>query len=122
MGNAVSEKKLSELVAGDKIVLRAGRLDRAYVKEVKRTTNTQIIIEGAMGGTERKFRKDNGRELGVASGYYNPKIYVATSEELKKVETQERNHCLMDFEFRIPNERADLINEVYEFLKSKDLL
>lgn len=115
------EKTLADLQPGDKVVRRSGMSGRAEVTEVKRITNTQIIIAGAGAGSEIRFRKDNGREIG-GSAYYYSLIVVATEEQLKRIELEYRIREVTEFRFKLNGNDKQLINETYEWLLSKGFI
>lgn len=120
--SATLTERLYEVKAGDKVVLREGfaHCSRTVV-EVKRVTDKQIVVANKYGDGEIRFKKNGGREIG-GSQYTPRQILPATDELLAEVEFEHKRKALEDFRFRIPKEKKELIERVYEFLKSKNLL
>lgn len=120
--SATLTERLYEVKAGDKVVLREGFVHCSrVVVEVKRVTDKQIVVDNKYGDGEIKFRKDGGREIG-GSQYTPRQILPATDELLAEVEFEHKAKVLEDFRFRIPRGNKQLIENVYDFLKSKDLI
>lgn len=115
------EKKLADLQPGDKVVHRSGLSRCPVVKEVKRVTNTQIIVGGAMAGTELRFRKENGRAVGY-SHHYPSRIVVASEQELDNVRLEYRMNVITNFRFVFNGNDPKLVNEIYEWLLGKEFI
>lgn len=122
MSETTTKLTLADLQAGDKVILREGYVHcNRKVVTVKRVTERQIIIPTQYNDGEIRFRKDNGRQFGGSN--YNPmQILLATDELLADVELEYRVKVLSDFRFRIGKDQKKLVEEVYDFLKSKNLL
>lgn len=58
---------LATLQVGDKVTVSSG--STTYTKVIERMTKTQLVMEGAVNGYQRRFRRDNGldAEGGTAS-------------------------------------------------------
>lgn len=120
--SATLTERLYEVKAGDKVVLREGFVHcNRIVVEVKRVTDKRIIVSTKYNNGEIIFRKDGGREIG-GSKYTPRQILPATDELLAEVEFEHKRKVLEDFRFSIPREKKQLIENVYDFLKSKDLI
>lgn len=111
---------LFELKENDKVIFSSR--NSKEVKIIKRVTPTQIIVEceNYVGTAyERKFRKDNGYEI-KSDSYYLPKIKIYTEEEMTLYYKEKRRKKLISIGLNVSD--LDTSEEVFEFLKSKNLI
>lgn len=113
----ITEKTLYDLKVGDEVVLFRDGKPRE-VRKVEKVTPKQICL-GLTGSW--KFRKEDGKEIGGSSYSYN-RIRIVTPEILDQIKTNERHSKLWEKQLYIKKEDTALINEVYDFLKSKNLI
>lgn len=119
-----TEKKLSDLIAGDKVI--ASVRNKREIRIIKRVTNTRIIIEWenyAGQGYERQFEKKNGREWGNSDSYYYSGIRPYTEQEEKEIISEKKRKEIEQLSIRFPNhDDFSFIDEVHSFLTSKGFL
>lgn len=78
-------KELTDLLAGDKVIMRSGYGRTSCVVEIERITDTQIVI-AKLG----RFRRQDGRAVGRKDPYNAPRIVVASPELIESLKLQRR--------------------------------
>ncbi len=125
-----SGKPLHEMQAGDWVILDKRRNGSEFY-QIKRVTNTQIIISAnnmANQPYDRKFYREQswkqGKEVGNMDSYYPSRIKPYTNEDYTDIIQHKKYEKVSD---KIPalndkSNNSELINKAYDFLLSINLI
>lgn len=117
-----TNKPLKELTTNDWVILYRRRYAELY--QISRTTPTLIIIKiDNLAGQlyERKFRKDDGYEVGQYS-YGTPYIKPYSHELWEREQQEKRYHKVHEKLPSINESEIEKVNRVYNYLLSENLI